>query len=150
MTDVEETIKQEVNKSGEKNRNFIAKKLDEVVYAVQQDRARQDIKLEQMVRSAVKTEMRERRFSREVRQSVNEIDNAVVARGRPVGVKDDEYYKAEEARVLANLRRQDDNLEAVKDMARRVRSRRKVKPEKPMPLKLKEPEVVNLEDEEAD
>ena len=73
---------------------------------------------------------------------------ARMMRPRSTAISDD-HYRAEEARIVASLQKDEENLAKVKEMTRRVRSRRKVKPEAPRPMRAEEIPVIDIEEDNA-
>ena len=142
-------IAEEVGAMEDRSRGFMNAKLAEIASLIQEDRARQDARIEALVKRAVKDEMADRRYSREVRRSVDNMNAAVeAAPTRSLDVSE-AFYKEEEARMVANLQKSEENVAALRGINRRLRSRRKERILPPRPLKLRAPEVVVLDGEEA-
>ena len=123
------------------------KKLKGLSTLVKEVEADRSTTIERIVVKAVRAEAREKRFTRNVRKSTEDLDAATSRNVEFSFEKSEERFKAEEARVVANLRQDAENLQAVQQVARSLRSRRRARPEAPRPLVRREPHVVNLEEE---
>ena len=132
------------------------KVLEATVKSVEADR---ETSTERTVTRAVKDGLRDRRFSRQVKKDVEALDSAVSRQEKfstsssrasvdipssrafvvpfndPCKVPSNDLYKAEEARAVEYSRRSQANLEAVRGMAKTIRSRRKARPSPPRPLR---------------
>ena len=143
----------------EEDKKEVLEKLNEVAENAKRESVMAEIRNEKIVR-AIKDEGRARRYTRDVRRSVEELDNATGRKttteryttGRYTFSKRsaEEEYRAEEARIVDTLRKDDANLEAIREMSKKVRSRRKMRPEAPRPLVRQEVQVVTVDEDISD
>ena len=145
VREVEENLRAKMDE----DRKEILVKLKEVAADVKKENTLAEIRTEKLVR-AIKDEGRARRYTRDVRKSVDELDAATTTSRRFTFSRKnaEEEYKTEEARVVESLRKDDANLSAIRQMSRVVRSRRKTRPEAPRPLR-EHVQVVNVEEDNA-
>ena len=147
MSEIEERLKAKA----EEDKKEMARKIDQLKDIINHEAIASDARTERLV-MAVKDVTRERRYSRRVLRSVEELDGAANTKESGMGQElSKENYKKEEARILQNLRQDDANIRAIRDMSKGIKLRRKVRPEAPRPLRVpivakdEETEVVELE-----
>ena len=113
-----------------KDKQEIMVKMEELGRMIERQGTKGEIQVERVVR-AVKDTARERRYTRKVLKSVDEMDGAA----ERIKTKEEEYKK-EERRIVEDLRKGAANLEAVRGMSRTLKSRRKTRPEAPRPMRM--------------
>ena len=149
MSEVEERLRAKA----EEDKNEMARKIDGLRDIIHREAIASDARTEKLV-MAVKDVTRERRYSRRVLRSVEELDGGAkrFTKESKLGQElTEDNYKKEEARILQNLRQDNANIRAIRDLSQGIRSRRKARPEAPRPLRVPtvvedgEAEVVELE-----
>ena len=135
----------------DQDKQELVAKLDDIRDVIKKERAAEERRTERIV-MAIKDSAREKRYSRRVLKSVEEMDGDLEKSKKSGAAKfagglSEEDFKAEEARILGNLRQDDANLQAIRGMSHRLRSRRKTRSEAPRSLKMPI-QVVNLEEED--
>ena len=154
LTETEEKVlarisdtKQEIIAKMSRDKMEVLTKVRELLGVVKAIEADRDKAIERAVARAVKAETREKKFSRQVRRHTDELDAAANPMSTFTARTPEAVYKAEEFRVVDNLRR---GAETMPDANRMLRTRRKARPEPPRPLRLAggredEQEVIKLE-----
>ena len=157
LTETEEKVlakvsesKQEILVKMSQDKFEVLAKVKELLGVVKAIEADRDKAIERIVARAVKAESREKKFSRQVRRHTDELDAAANPTRMFATRTSEAFYKVEESRVVDNLRRDAEKMEAVQGANRVLRSRRKGRPEPPRPLRLAgeqkdEQEVIKLD-----
>ena len=111
--------------SEERTKKFVVEKMDEMATLIRHERVHQRQEIESTVRKAVREELKETYFSKKVRRSAEELDEAAEERKSFLTPEEHEaVYKSEEARVLKNLRDSGRTLETVNSLNRRMKARK--------------------------
>ena len=139
-----------LSKKMEANKDEVMEKMGFLTTMVERNNVIQDVKMDRTIRRAIREENMGRRFTRSVMRIVEELEAATARRPETSSVSAEENFRAEEARIMANMRQDAESIGAIKEMSRSIRNRRKTSPEAPRPLRRKEnkkdeDEVIDVE-----
>ena len=119
-----DNVASQVAISEARTQQFIVKKLDELADLVRHERVHQDAKVEASVRRIVREELAGKLFTKKVRRSVEDMEAAVKPGTFRTPEEHARFFKAEEARVVFEMKRAGDNINKLKEANRRLRARR--------------------------
>ena len=127
MHDMKDEVVNAINVSEARTQMAVVQKLDELASVIRHENVHQENRLRSSIRQAVKDELRDKLYTKEVRRSVEDLEEGKKEKKFKARSEHEAEYAAEESRVVAELKKDAESINKMKEMAAKLRASKPVR-----------------------